>query len=397
MINKHFPTSYDVDQALTYRTTSFVDLRRFMQSLGIIVVGNSKDQIAEFASNILFEHQDYLIFRRLAQGASSATNISGFSLRSKLVPISQEDLIADLNELREQLIQQEQELIRKGAPALKVSSPQIVQNRLQLKFEYQRVIPGRVELMQRVDTEVILTVEPISTNNWRVICFPQANQDVKRVEKLFQKMAKGSYEPTTISLEQFTRQQRIQFFDDILDYYSSHDEWRFEQVTEITVRQDVSPKNEYLFGENGVFEEDVFLLVDEEENYSEAQSGDLRSITQAILQGENLRTNSFVKRCESQGFYFPSMTLKLENRKSLEIVEVNIRFKLSPHMFEVVLTNMNEKSDVGEMAANFTEQRQQEILKEFWDTSHLIWENIYQHVPQPIKQLSLVDAPRVIS
>lgn len=82
------------------------------------------------------------------------------------------------------------------------------------------------------------------------------------------------------------------------------------------------------------------LVLDSQEQEAVVASGqeeikrsDLLSINQAILQGSYLRGNSFVKDCEAQGFYFLSMTLALVHSKSSEMIQVRIRFKLSPKMF----------------------------------------------------------------
>jgi hypothetical protein len=75
------------------------------------------------------------------------------------------------------------------------------------------------------------------------------------------------------------------------------------------------------------------------------------------------------------------MTLALDNRNSPESIQVNIKFKLSPKMFEVVLAGMSEKSDLGEIPTSFDYRRQQEILKDFWITCHSIWQDIYQQIP----------------
>jgi hypothetical protein len=104
----------------------------------------------------------------------------------------------------------------------------------------------------------------------------------------------GGYEPFIISLEEFSQKHRIEFFDTVLDYYSSHKEWRVVQVTEISIRQE--EKN------------DSLIMLDDEvegdEYFEEAAESDLLSITQAVLQGQSLRTNSFVKNARIKVFIF---------------------------------------------------------------------------------------------
>jgi hypothetical protein len=380
MISNQFPTAYDVEQTLRYYNTSYDDLKRFLQSRGIFPVAFGKEQAAEFAQNILFNHDDYLLMRSLAQGADIATNISGFILKASLMPITLDDVQSDLVLLRKKLAQQESELMRKGAPIQRLDMPHYRDGLLRVRFDYERVIPGRVELMQRVDSKVDFTIEPSADDQLRVVCYPQADQDVKRVEELFQKMGRGAYAPFVISLDSFTQKQRIQFFDDILDYYHKNSEWSLQNVVEIAIKQRSDSGDEFVVGES---DDGSVHLVGEGDEVQSVGEDDLLSITQAVLTGKNLRTNSFVKKCEKQGYFFPSMTLLLENRYTPEIIQVTIRFKLSPKMFEVVMAGMSEKSDMGELAVTFPAQRQQEILREFWNKSHEIWRDINSSTSKP--------------
>jgi hypothetical protein len=372
MINSQFPSAYDVEQTIKFYSTQYQDVRRFFQSLGLLNIGNGKDDLSLFAKCLLLEHQDYIVLRQLAQSGSNATNISGFSLRTTLMPKSLQDINEDLVAFRTKLIYQQEQSRKRDAAVQKLQMPELYNGVLSAKFEYQRLIPGRVELIQKVDTEVDFIVELIDKQHWRVICFPKDSQDIKKIETLFMKLGDRSYSPFIISLEAFSQKQRIQFFDSVLDYYSQESEWRFLEVTEISIRRE--PDKDYI-----ILGEEVDS---ETEVVDEAGESDLLSITQAVLEGKHLRTNSFVKDCERQGFYFPAMRLLLENRNSPEVIEVTIRFKLSPKMFEVVLTSMSERQDIGQVETSFTYKRQQEILREFWMTCHHIWEEIYEQLPQ---------------
>jgi hypothetical protein len=368
MISQQFPTYYDVRQTMRFRTTPALDLRRFTQGIGIIVSGNGKDDISEFSANLLLEYDHYISLRNLAYGGRAAPNISGFSLRSAGIPIQVDTLLDDIVKLREQLISDENSNGNLGEPLLRLGMPQMINNTIRVTFQYQRVIPGRVELLERVETEIDVSLEPITKSEWRLICYPEANSDVKMVEELFGKIGNKSYEASPLTLEYFTKEQRIQYFDAILDYYRNNSEWELLEVVGLTVRQQQKADAVPLTLEDG-----VVRSVDTEQ---EVGRDDLLSITQAVLEGRNLRNNSFVKNCERQGFYFPSMTLLLTNRKTPEIVEVTIRFKLVPRLFEVVLTEMRENTEMGEELARFTLERQREILREFWTTSNMIWKQV---------------------
>lgn len=391
MIERQFPTPYDVEQTIMFRTTSFGALKRFMQMQGMFIVGWGKKDIAGFAANILFDHQDYMQIRRIAFGAEASTSISGFTLRHTLHDVDTETLTSDIIRLRADIAEKSESLTKRGEPVPKLGMPvRHNSGSLDIHFEYERVIPGRVELMQRVQSQVDLTMESVGGTQWRAVCYPQANQDVKSIQKLLEGMAGGGYEAYTISLEPLSRKERIQFFDDLLQHYSRDGEWIFEQVIGIAIRRPTSDLD------------DDSLRLEEEDSESSSFGGDqeieqldreyVQSISQAILEGKHLRTNKFVQDCEKQGFYFLAMTLELGNKQTAELVQARIRFKLSPQMFEVVLVGMAERDEMGERAITFPDEKQREILREFWNTSHEIWHRIHDKVFRSTPgQLSFAD------
>jgi hypothetical protein len=391
MIRKQFPTPYDVEQTMMFRTTSFDALRRFIQRRGLFIAGWGRQDIAGFAVNILFDHQDYVQLRRIALGSEASASISGFTLRHRLHDVDAQRLISDIIRLRADIADKIESLARRGEPIPKLDMPvQHSPSFLGIHFEYERVIPGRVELIQRVQSQVDLTLESIGDTQWRIVCYPQANQDVKRIQKLLKRMAGGEYDAYTISLEPLSRGERIQFFDDLLQHYSRDKEWVFEQVTGIIIRRPTTDLGDDILE---LEEEDSELLdFDSDREIEELDREYVQSITQAILEGKHLRTNKFVQDCEVQGFYFLAMTIELSNKQTPELVQIRIRFKLSPQMFEVVLADMAERDEMGDRPATFPDDRQREILKEFWNTSHEIWHRIHDKVFRPPSgQLSFAD------
>lgn len=368
MIRKQFPSSYDVEQTIKHRSTPYNSLKAYTQSHGFFVTARGKSAIADFMSNILFDHEQYMQFRKIAQGGDAATAISGFTLQTSVYDLTEGALIDDYVALKKNIDSKREKLMKRGAPIPKLSSPiRGADGTIEFNFDYERLIPGRVELMQRIETKVALLAYKSSPTKWQFVCYPQSNSDVKAVQDIFNKMP--GYETETISLDHFANKDRIQFFDNLIYNFREKSEWQFEQVTEITLQSSESENDNFLADLESEDEGDESLA-------REVDRNDLASINQAFLQGQNLRENSFVKDCEKQGFYFLSMALKLKNSKSPELIQVRIRFKLSPKMFEVVLISMMEQSEIGEQASVFSDMRQREILREVWQLSHEIWNEI---------------------
>ena len=77
------------------------------------------------------------------------------------------------------------------------------------------------------------------------------------------------------------------------------------------------------------------------------------------------------------------MSIMLAHKKTSEIIKIKIRFKLSPKIFEVVLLDTAQNTQMGIIDAPFTNERQTEILSQFWDLSHEYWHDIFQEIPSP--------------
>jgi hypothetical protein len=386
VIRDYFPRATDVEDAIKYRTTSYTEIRQFYQSKGVFHVGSSKRSLARSVSPILLSHKDYMKIRGFSQGFSLDSNISGFTLESERVALTQEIIKDDLISLKEKIQSKDEKLNAQGGSFQSLRHPVISGESLSSVFKYERIIPGRIELIKRVESSVKFTIERIDNRRWRLICFPKANKDVQMLENLFLQNKGKLYKPYKISLDDFDQEQKIRFFDDILDYYNSNSQWRLHEVTGITIRRNLSENDstetDDIWQEESedVVEGDISV---ENSDLRVPSRADLISINQAILEGNHLRNNSFVKDCENQGFYFTSMTLALQNLCSPEFIRITIRFKLSPKLFEVILNDstinneLEYEEDATELMINrFTQQRKKEILKEVWELSHEIWECI---------------------
>lgn len=381
MITEKYPDAYDVSELVGLRTTSAQSIRTFAASKGVLIMGRGKEVVARILSRLQLDHQSYLDLRYYAQGGGARTSISGFNIRDWSTPHrTVRDIYEDVLRIRNALAEQKQASGTKKAPALDLRHPEIEGDSVRSEFSYQRVVPGKVELLARSNETVGFRISQIREGAWRVICFPKFNQDVETLEKLLKRAGKDAYEIYTIALDRFPVSQRIAFFDKLLEYYTmTSTEWSLRQVCGIVVRQSGKESDDGLFDiESDLSFDDV---MNDEQSAKVAEPSDLRSITQAALEGENLRTNSFVKSCEKVGFYFSSMSLELGNKQTAEVAQVQVRFKLSPKMFEVIMLYTGIATEMGDESVRFTPERENEILTEAWIVSHQIWHEISNNLP----------------
>jgi hypothetical protein len=353
---EEFPDEYDVREVVGYYTMPYKGVKHFFQGHGILFAARGKKHIAAFVQNLILEYQDYRDLQVLALSGGSGNSISGFTLSSEDWMIENtSDLFDDIKEERRIQISQSSngdDPSRTQFKDLSRSSDHIYG-----KLHYQRISPGKVILLNKADEEVEFQIEPLTDRVWRVICFPDSNRDVQELESTLSNMANSEYTTETPILDPLRVSQRIAFFDALL--LRDFEDWNFEQVVGITVRQpeddEPIPVPHEEFDEEGEFLE------------RSPDSSDLSGISQAIIEGRRLRTNSFVKKCEGQGFYFSSMTIQYRHKDKPEIMNINVRFKLNPQMFEIALEDTFRVEELEQLEPYvFKWQRQQEVLQLFW-------------------------------
>jgi hypothetical protein len=379
-----FPDEYDVREVIQYYTMPYTGVGRFFQGLGILFAASGKSPIAVFAENLLLEYSDYLELQRLALSGGTGNRISGFTLSSgDWLAENTDDLFRDVTEERNKQIAQS------SADRPSVVQPHFeklnkTSERITGSLEYQQVSPGKVVLLNKAPESVEFQVKPIDKRLWRVTCFPDSNQDVRVLGKTFSKMANGAYRIEEPVLEPLEIPKRIEFYDTLL--LTEIEDWQFEEVIGMHVRQ---PEDREL------------VLVDEgdeergeDDGIRQPTPSDLRGINQAILKGHRLRTNSFVKGCEKEGFYFSSMTIRYRYKKEPEVMNLTVRFKLKPRMFEIALEETFLVQDLGQLEpCTFEWQRQQEILHAFWNICNGILDQLTEKPAPEDRQLVL---PRVL-
>jgi hypothetical protein len=364
-----FPDEYDVREVINYYSMPYAGVKRFFQGQGILFAARGKKHVADFVQNLIFEYQDYCNLQTLALSGGSGNSISGFTLSSE------EWIIEDIDDLFADMTKERHNQINRPSNDNNPSRPQFENlsrnsGGIGGELHYQRISPGRVVLLNKTNEEVEFKIEPIDERVWRVTCFPNSNKDVQVLDKTLSNMGESMYVTRSPLLEPLRISKRIEFFDTLL--LAEFEDWNFEEVVGITVRQPEGVELDLFVPEDEVGE-------NEEEGMLERQpsSSDLLGISQAILEGRRLRTNSFVKRCENQGFYFSSMVIQYRHKEKPEVMNLNVKFKLKPQMFEIALEETFLIEELEQLEPRVFEwQRQKDILRLFWTTCNDILDQL---------------------
>lgn len=108
----------------------------------------------------------------------------------------------------------------------------------------------------------------------------------------------------------------------------------------------------------------------------------LSGITQAILEGTELRNNSFVKQCEEGGYRFTAMTYEYESTHSPFVKEIRAEFKNRPKVFEVSLQNYAQRLGLNGMLDKrvMVDDHRVEVLSIFWVKAKQVFDTLISSV-----------------
>lgn len=319
MESKKYPTEYDLKEicrSFLHRS----ELNKFMQSQGIFTIGASTEDVSDVLCHCIMQLNSIATLRDLAYRGNNKSSLSGFS-------ISSSDETFSLQSIYEKCKDDNKAILTQG---YRLGSLTGIQNgnsfRFQGQLDYKIKKPGRIELLEVEESQCTFYMEDIGNGEWRVEVDGGRASDGKEVQKLFnQLLDKSSTRINVMNIDELSDSATIDFFDG-LTTRGLPSEWRFSDVKSLTFRR----------GRNQEDEEVNDCEDDENKNKNDKL---LSGIKQAILEGQNLRQNSFVKSFENNGCIFTAMTFEFENTQTPIIIHIRAEFKGSPKIFEVSVVN----------------------------------------------------------
>lgn len=101
----------------------------------------------------------------------------------------------------------------------------------------------------------------------------------------------------------------------------------------------------------------------------------MTGISQAILEGRNLRDDPFVLQYEKEGCIFTAMTYEYENKKQPETIQLRAEFKGNPKIFEVsIITYKITKGLEGKKeSAILPTDRHRNLRSIFWNNAKKVY------------------------
>lgn len=328
---KKYPQPYDIQEVLNIQTVTRESIDFFCQSRGVFFINAPRINVAKELSFFSYEHSDLDEIRNNAYQSSNRQALSGFIINSKNE--------FDIENLYENLRLHGQ-LKGKGYSLSALEKRNDTgQTIFKGEIEYKKHKSGRVELLQDESRETEFYIYQLEDKSWQIEVDGSSSADGKEVLKLMKTMIKEtSAEIETLEIKNLKRENIITFFDRLATEGFEND-WTLVDVKELTFKR---VKNKLDIEED---EDELDYNGSDLENVDEET---LDGISQAILEGRNLREHSFVRQAEESGCVFTAMSYEFENTKEAKVLNIRAEFKGSPKIFEVSVINVgNIEGDKG--------------------------------------------------
>lgn len=322
--NKVYPNSYELEEVIAnIANRPFID--SFAQSRGIFISHADKTTLSKELSNLFFDDFDLEEIRKVAYGHSNKHTLTGFIVKSENAEF---DLISLYEHIRTNDISHRKKGLTMTQLVKHVNKKDSIE-KYKGTIEYERRRVARIQFLQDEKGSFDFYIYKNENDFWQVEVDCNKSTDSGEIFNLIDKNIGKDSTIESIDLDSLTTKNTISFFDELATQGLGK-EWRFVDVKKLTFKKgrDCNKEDEEL-------EENV-----EEEN--------LIGISQAILEGKNLRENSFVKQSEAAGYVFTAMTFEYENKTTPYSIQIKAEFKGRPKVFEVGISLYISRSGLDE-------------------------------------------------
>jgi len=348
MGNQKYPTRYELVETLSTLTRAF--LNDFAQERGLFMTNVTQPQLVEQLANLFLENSDLEKIRNEAYQRKTQHAISGFMVNSPKIDFDLRSIYQTIFEGGPQRIGQD------------FTAPRLVDKEEKIykaTYTYRRIKPGRIEFLQDEVTSFDFFMQDKGDGTWQVEVDSSRSTDSKELQALLQTGLRDDVELEELEQKFLTTELSIKFFDELVKSGMSAD-WKIADIKHLTIRKgnDDDP--------------------DDEEKTTEVKEEDLVGISQAILQGKNLRENRFVRQCVKDGYRFNAMTYEFHHVKKPDILVIKAEFKGRPKVFEVSIVGASEHIGI-ELTPNpvtLPPMTNRIIRSDFWNNAKIIYNAI---------------------
>lgn len=355
MALKNLPYPDEVQETISKFVPS-AQVTDFFKQRGILIAANSREKFGEFGKLLFLDYNDYEELHDLATTGKPGQSISGFD-----VYISDSSIDENIN-VKDEVVNwfETQRNAQMQVEDLRETDEETLQGRL----VYTRRVPGKYELVGKVESNVEFELKPTVDNKWHVTYFPEKITDQQQLKDIITNAVGNKCTIDVPHIRGLPHSKRIEFFDTFLQH--KFYQWALNDVVGLKIKEPEQSEQETEEDEDS----------DEMEQSTELERKALGSIREAILKGQNLRTNPFVKQFEKDGYYFQSMTFRFDHKHKSLTIDLVVNFKLRPIGLEIGIEKSVESIDEKIEETSLSTSEESKVLETFWETAKMILSNL---------------------
>lgn len=364
MANKFsYPSSYELQEILGHITDRKF-LNGFAQRRGLFITNVNQSELSEELSKLFYDDTDLEQIRAQAYREVASHNLSGFVVKKK------ERKTFSLTRVYETII-------KNGSYGLGIvpSSLTKVSNGEEYDYkgqvEYTRTRPGKIEFLQGESHNFDFFFKELENGDWKVEIDCGTSNDTTVLKTLLSKgLSAGEHDLDLLDPDRLSTEQTVTFFDALTKRGLDPKAWEFMHVAHLTIKRErkrAEKRNAELEQTEG---DDA-----DEKDYS---ADELVGITQAILDGRDIREHEFVKSLVEQDYRFHSMTYQYEGKKTPYTISVKAEFKGRPKVFEVGISQIKASTGTKrtKSASTLAAVEHRKLRSAFWNSSRATFADV---------------------
>lgn len=225
---------------------------------------------------------------------------------------------------------------------------------------YTRKLPGRNKLLEYEKRFLHMNIRKISQQKVVVDIRQQSSIDSKNALKFIEKISESEnlLNIKHINLELLSSKNKVEFFDRIAEYRFKM--WQLKTITGLTVKQGVIEDDE---------DEDEAFMIEEND-----ESSTLSGISQAVLNGNGLRSNEFVQESIKKGYYISAMRYRYEHKMDTTEFAVVLSFKNQDLRVDIDKTYMEDEGRI--YVQPLAKSEQNDIIVNFQNVAYQVFEKL---------------------
>lgn len=326
-------------------------LKYYLRHKGIVFTASNAEQFAEQIYTIFLGAGEIAEIRDMMVNDGNYEKSLVMNLNLKMA--SKEDIIDILVD----------EMSKQKAVKIEdytIEKPVRTEDGAYVQFSYTRKLPGRNKLLEYEKRYLKVNIRKISSCEAVVDIRQQSSIDSKSAVGFIQKIvnAEDNLHVRHINLEALTIKNKVEFFDRIAAY--SFKFWGLKTITGITVKQGIVDDDE---------DDEIETMVGEGE-----ESSTLTGISQAVLNGNGLRSNEFVQESIEKGYYISAMRYRYEHRMDTTEFAVVISFKKQDLRVDIDKTYFEDDGQI--YVQPLVKSEQNDIIIAFQNAAYQIYNEL---------------------